>query len=93
MYDKYDADLAEQWKAKPPTGAGSRGPRGQQEGDLCTVDGSPGRLKEIDERVCVAFQTGSRAGPVVKVGRRFTTQRSAPFAVMASGTTRPTPTR
>ena len=41
-----DASASEAWKA-PPTGQGSHGQRGQQAGDLCTIDGSPGHFRSV----------------------------------------------
>jgi hypothetical protein len=54
IYDEYDRDIANRWRDQPPTGFGSRGPRGQQEGDLCTIKGAPGHLQRRGgELVCV----------------------------------------
>jgi hypothetical protein len=52
-YKAYDAHTSNAWKA-PPTGAGSGEFRGQREGDQCTVNGSPGHLKMIGDKLhCV----------------------------------------
>ena len=50
-YRDYHRDLENAW-----TGAGSHGPRGQAEVDLCTIDGRQGRLHRGDDGdfVCVA---------------------------------------
>ncbi len=54
LYDSFDQAISQQWRA-PPTGAGSRGPRGAQAGDVCTIDGWPGHLRSVDgELKCVA---------------------------------------
>lgn len=61
-YESYDAAISAAWKNKDSaaealanvTGAGSRGPRGQQEGAVCTINGSPGHLRSINgELKCV----------------------------------------
>ena len=36
-YEQYDAELSTSWKSIPPTGVGSSGFVGAQEGDSCTV--------------------------------------------------------
>ena len=60
-YDAYDQGISEAWRA-PPTGVGSHGPRGQQEGDFCTIDGAAGRLRSINGTLeCVPDR---RAGAV-----------------------------
>ncbi len=46
-YAQRDREQSEQWR-NPPTGAGSHGPRGAAAGDICTVDGAPGHLREVD---------------------------------------------
>jgi hypothetical protein len=48
-YRAYDAEKATEWMGNPPTGAGSRGPIGQRAGDLCTLNGWPGRLRRDTE--------------------------------------------
>jgi hypothetical protein len=61
----HDADVAAQnaWR-NPPTGFGSRGPRGQQAGDLCTIDGAPGHLQlRGGELVCVPDRRSDRPDP------------------------------
>ena len=41
-------------ETNPPTGFGSRGPRGAVEGDLCVLDGRAGRLRKIGSELrCV----------------------------------------
>jgi hypothetical protein len=47
-YQQYENDLTNAWRDQelnPPVGFGSNGPRGQQEGDLCTINGFPGHLR------------------------------------------------
>lgn len=46
-YEAADKELKNAFR-NPPTGFGSREFRGAKEGDLCTIDGSPGHLKLID---------------------------------------------
>ncbi len=62
-YRAYDDAIATQYK-RPPTGEGSGEFVGQREGDLCTIDGRPGRLvydDETGELVCMAdHPTGKR---------------------------------
>jgi hypothetical protein len=43
-FDAYDEEISRAWD-NPLTGEGSHEFGGQQEGDLCTVDGYPGRLR------------------------------------------------
>jgi hypothetical protein len=45
-YRAYDAEKATEWMGNPPTGAGSKGPIGQREGDICNLNGWPGRLRK-----------------------------------------------
>ncbi len=48
--------------ATPATGVGSHGPKGQQPGDLCTIDGWPGKLRNVKgQLVCVADRTADSA--------------------------------
>ena len=74
-YDAYHDDLESAWRT-PPTGAGERGPRGAQPGDLCTVAGpeflndfgSPGQMQMYGGKlVCVP---DSPVGDAAKVTRR-----------------------
>jgi hypothetical protein len=46
-YEAYEHDLANRWRTRDddPNGAGSSGPIGQREGDLCTLNGFPGVLR------------------------------------------------
>lgn len=55
-YQQYDADASNAWRnSETPTGAGERGSRGQQEGDLCTLNGQPGHLRNVNGKLtCVA---------------------------------------
>jgi hypothetical protein len=55
-YADVENDLTNAWKNKPPTGFGSGEFIGQREGDLCTIDGAPGRLCRDDdgELTCMA---------------------------------------
>jgi hypothetical protein len=46
-YDESDALVQNAWR-NAPTGFGSGEFRGAREGDLCTINGSPGHLKLID---------------------------------------------
>ena len=48
VYDEYDVEISNSWK-KPPSGFGSGEFVGQREGDLCTIDGAPGRLRKDDD--------------------------------------------
>jgi hypothetical protein len=61
-YDSYLEDLTNAWRTPPAgfggdptiTGAGSRDPIGQREGDLCMIDGEAGHLEMVDgELQCV----------------------------------------
>jgi hypothetical protein len=55
-YTEYERRLVNAWRdaANPPTGAGSHGPIGAREGDLCTIDGAPGHLHRIGGRlICI----------------------------------------
>jgi hypothetical protein len=44
IYDRYDAEKSAEWK-NPPNGFGSKGQCGQQEGDICTINGAPSHLR------------------------------------------------
>jgi len=44
IYDEYDAAVSTAWQVSP-TGFGSGELVGQREGDLCTINGFPGHLK------------------------------------------------
>lgn len=54
-YRWYDEQVTSAYKNKPPTGVGEHGSRDQQEGDLCTINGAPGHLRNLNgELTCVA---------------------------------------
>jgi hypothetical protein len=60
IYDAYDEEISRMWENKPPTGAGSSAPRGEREGDSCSVNGSRGHLRMIDgELKCIADARGN----------------------------------
>jgi hypothetical protein len=53
-YELYDQEIQQAWRNTDPrgrsfesTGFGSSGPRGQSEGDACTIDGRSGHLKMV----------------------------------------------
>jgi len=62
QYQLYDAEIQDAWRnGNPPTGFGSRNFSGQKEGDLCTINGRPGRLRyddETGELTCMADHPG-----------------------------------
>lgn len=52
-YRDYDDSVTNAWRT--PTGAGSVDPRGQEVGDLCTINGAPGHMRMINGVLtCVA---------------------------------------
>jgi hypothetical protein len=52
-------------------GTGSHGPRGQQPGDICTIDGSAGHLRKVNgELVCVPLKS-SDAKPAFTDGHNI----------------------
>ena len=62
-YRDYQRDLESAYK-NPPTGAGSKGPRGQREGDLCTINGAPGHLQmRGGQLVCVPDRRSDQPDP------------------------------
>jgi hypothetical protein len=63
IYDRYDAEKSAEWK-NPPTGFGSKGQRGQHEGDICTFNGAPGHLQmRGGELVCVPDRCSDQPDP------------------------------
>jgi hypothetical protein len=54
-YRDYERDLVSAYKTQdqdnPPIGEGSKGPRGQQVGDPCTINGWPGHLKMVNGKM------------------------------------------
>jgi hypothetical protein len=62
-YHDYTRDLENAYK-NPPTGFGSKGPRGQQEGDICTINGAPGHLEmRGGALVCVPDRRSDQLDP------------------------------
>jgi hypothetical protein len=62
-YAAYELELGNRWRTRdddPPTGAGSHGPIGQREGDLCTINGFAGVLRPGPDGKLVCVVTNNK---------------------------------
>jgi hypothetical protein len=71
IYDQYDEQVSRLWE-NPPRVVGSSGPRGEREGDSCSVNGSRGHLRMIDgELLCVPDRSHQDAMTMDEVYRAY----------------------
>jgi hypothetical protein len=71
------------------TGFGSNGPRGQSEGDVCTINGVEGRLRTVNGRLrCVPLRSSSDSRAQFTDGSDDPTQANRPGWRLRVGDTR-----
>jgi hypothetical protein len=92
----YDQEIQQAWRNTDPrgrsyesTGQGEHGPRGQSDGDVCTINGVEGRLRTANGRLqCVPLRSSSDSRAQFTDGSDDPTQANRPGWRLRVGDTR-----